>query len=282
MSIAKQPTTFLPERKLMSIDKTIFIEEAAEIYHGKAKDNLSSHQLIDYLKCPYLYNKKQNGLIPDMESQTFLLGSAAHTLILEGRGKYESDYAIGGPINPSTGRPYGNTTKKFLEWQELQQKPVLTFDQSQTIEAMNAAVRMNEYAAALLKTGQPEGVVRTEYCGLPCQIRLDWFNPEYGIIDFKTCDDLTWFESDAKRFRYQNQMAFYQCVLDAVIGQLVPVYIIAVEKKEPFRCGIWQVTSETLLMARAENEAAIERLKQSKVKDHWPTGYEELRMLTII
>ncbi|MCL2347311.1 MAG: PD-(D/E)XK nuclease-like domain-containing protein [Planctomycetaceae bacterium] len=266
----------------MSIDTSIFLNEPANEYHAKAKNYFSSHQLIDFLKCPYLYHKKQNGLIPDMESQAFLLGSAAHSLILEGRGKYESDYAIGGPINPTTGRPFGNTTKKFLEWQAEQQKPVLTFEQSETVEAMHSAVRMNEYAAALLQTGIPEGVIRTEYCGLPCQIRLDWFNPDYGIIDLKTCDDLTWFESDARRFRYQNQMAFYQCVLDVVIGQLVPVYIIAVEKKEPFRCGVWQVTSETLLLARAENEAAIERLKESKAKDCWPTGYEELRMLTII
>jgi hypothetical protein len=266
----------------MSIDTSIFISEPANEYHAKAKQNLSSHQLIDFIRCPYLHNKKRLGLIPDMESQAFLLGSAAHSLILEGRGRYESDYAIGGPINPATGRPYGNTTKKFLEWQEVQQKPVLTFDQSETIEAMHSAVRMNEYAATLLKTGLPEGVIRAEYCGLPCQIRLDWFNPEYGIVDLKTCDDLTWFESDARRFRYQNQVAFYQCVLDSVIERLVPVYIIAVEKKEPFRCGVWEVTAETLLLARAENEAAIGRLKESKVKDHWPTGYEELRMLTIV
>jgi hypothetical protein len=278
----KTTTHFLAEGNFMSIDTTIFIQEPANEYHAKAKHNLSSHQLIEYLKCPYGYKKKFDGLIPDMESQAFLLGSAAHSLILEGRSKYESDYAIGGPINPSTGRPYGNTTKKFLEWQEVQQKPVLTFDQSETIEAIHSAVRMNEYAAALLKTGLPEGVIRAEYCGLPCQIRLDWFNLEYGIVDLKTCDDLTWFESDARRFRYQNQLAFYQCVLDTTIGRLVPVYIIAVEKKEPFRCGVWEVTTETLLMARAENEAAIERLKTAKSSDTWVTGYEDLRMLSII
>ena len=266
----------------MTIDTTIFISEPAGEYHAKAKHYLSSHQLIDFVKCPYLYNKKRLGLITGTESQAFLLGSAAHTLILEGRDKYESDYAIGGPINPATGRPYGNTTKKFLEWQEVQQKPVLTFEQSETIEAMLSAVRMNEYAAALLKTGVAEGVIRAEYCGLPCQIRLDWFNPEYGIVDLKTCDDLTWFESDARRFRYQNQVAFYQCVLDAVIERLVPVYIIAVEKKEPFRCGVWEVTAETLLTARAENEAAIERLKAAKSSDTWVTGYEDLRMLSIV
>lgn len=266
----------------MSIDTSIFITEPANEYHAKAKNYLSSHQLIDFIKCPYGYMKKQKGLMKEPESQAFLLGRAAHSLILEGRSVYENEFAIGGPINPTTGKPFGNTTKKFLEWQELQQKPVLTFDQSETIEAMNTAVRMNQYAVELLKNGHAEGVVRTEYCGLLCQIRLDWFNPDYGIIDLKTCDDLTWFESDAKRFRYQNQMAFYQCVLDAAIGQLVPVYVIAVEKKEPFRCGVWQVTTETLITARAENEAAIERLKVAKSSDTWVTGYEDLRMLSII
>ena len=189
--------------------------EPAHEYHSKAAYYLSSHQLMDFIKCPYLYHKKQIGLIDDSESQAFLLGRAAHSLILEGRSVYEDEFAIGGPINPTTGRPFGNTTKKFLEWQAEQRKPVLTFDQSETVEAMNAAVSTNQYAVELLKSGRAEGVVRTNYCGLPCQIRMDWFNPDYGIIDLKTCDDLTWFESDARRFRYQNQMAFYQCVLDA-------------------------------------------------------------------
>jgi hypothetical protein len=57
------------------------------------------------------------------------------------------------------------------------------------------------------------------------------------------------------------------------------VYIIAVEKKEPYRCGVWLVNSETLLFARAEIEEAIERFKIAKADDQWITGYEELRIL---
>ncbi len=264
-----------------TIDTNIFIDEPAAVYHAKAKDYLSSHQVTLFERCPYHLFKTLLGLIPDSKSNALGSGTAAHTRILEPE-KFESEYAIGGPINPTTGRPYGNTTKKFLDWQEAQQKPVLTFEQAEMIEAMYAAVHSNALAAELLKTGRAEGVVRTEYCGLPCQIRLDWFNPDYGIVDLKTCDDLTWFETDAKRFRYHNQMAFYQCVLDAAIERMVPVYIIAVEKKEPFRCGVWQLTGETLLMARAENEAAIGRLKESRASNIWPTGYEELRMLSIV
>jgi len=29
-----------------------------------------------------------------------------------------------------------------------------------------------------------------------------------------------------------------------VIGKMVPVYVIAVEKQEPYRCGVWQVGSD--------------------------------------
>ena len=263
------------------IDLRILNEEPAEAYHAKAKEYLSSHQLIEYMACPFLYQKRRAGLIDTQEPSAFLIGRAAHTRILEGIEAYEAQYAVGGPINPSTGKPYGSTTKKFLEWQELQQKPVLPFDKAELIASLHSGVQMNRYACELLANGKAEGVVRAEYCGLPCQIRIDWTNQELGIVDLKTCDNLTWFESDARRFGYQYQFAFYQNVLDQVIGKMVPVYVIAVEKQEPYRCGVWQVNSETLLLARAEIEAAIERLKVATTNDQWSTGYEELRILNI-
>jgi len=263
------------------IDLSILQDEPAEVYHGKAADFLSSHQLLTFMRCPYLYAKRRAGLVQDIESPSYFIGRAAHTRILEGQTAYETQYAVGGPLNPATGKPYGNTTKKFLEWQEQQKKPVIPFEKAELIEAMNAGVRQNPYACELLEKGKAEGVVRAVYNDMPCQIRIDWFNPSLGIVDLKTCDDLTWFESDARRFGYQHQLAFYQNVLDQVTEQLVPVYIIAVEKKEPFRCGVWQIPSESLLMARCEIEAAMERLKTANANNKFETGYEELRYLCI-
>jgi hypothetical protein len=76
-------------------------------------------------------------------------------------------------------------------------------------------------------------------------------------------------------------MAFYADMLAKVTGEdePIPVYLIAVEKVEPFRCGVWQVSEQTLKQARRENRAAIERLKQAHEQDHWPTGYESMRLL---
>ncbi|MBN1912038.1 MAG: PD-(D/E)XK nuclease-like domain-containing protein, partial [Pirellulales bacterium] len=149
------------------------------------------------------------------------------------------------------------------------------------IENMAAGVAMNDAAVDLLLYGRAEGVVRATYCDVPCQIRLDWTHPQRGVVDLKSCDDLTWFEADARRWRYHHQMAFYQAVLAQAIGQNVPVHIVAVEKKEPFRCGVWRVSDDTLAIARQENEAAIERLKIARQTDRFPTGYEDVRLLDV-
>jgi len=127
--------------------------------------------------------------------------------------------------------------------------------------------------------GRDEGVVRAEYCGIPCQIRIDWVHPHRGIVDLKTCDDMTWFESDARRFRYTHQLAFYRAVLAQVTGSLAPVHIVAVEKKEPHRCGVWRISDDSLAIAQKENEAAMARLMRCRDLGQWPTGYEEVRIL---
>jgi hypothetical protein len=261
------------------IDLGVLSAEPAEEYHAKAGEYLSSHQLLDFMVCPWLYRKKQLGLVRDEDAPALLLGRATHVRILEGRDAYESQFAIGGPINPRTGKPFGSNTKAFAEWAEVQGKPVLSHEQVELIEQMAAGVAMNDEAVDLLLYGRAEGVIRTTYCDTPCQVRLDWVHPHRGIVDLKTTADLTWFENETRRRRYHNQVAFYQAVLAQVIGQLIPVYLIAVEKVEPFRCGVWRVSDSTLAIARQENEEAIRRLRRAWEIDAFPTGYEVIRIL---
>jgi hypothetical protein len=261
---------------------TFLIREPADVYHAKACDYLSSHQLAEFRRCPVLYQRRQLGLLEDMDRPAYLLGRAAHTLILEGLDVFDETFAVGGPINPRTGQPFGSGTKAWSEWADMQAKQVLSNEQFDTISRMNQAVQTHPVAMTLLAEGTPEGVVRADYCHMPCQIRLDWFEPHHGIVDLKTCDDLTWFEADARRFGYVHQMAFYRAVLAQVVGVRMPVHIVAVEKKEPFRCGVWKVDADTLTIAEQDNAAAIDRLRQCLAEDHWPTGYEELRVFDLI
>lgn len=265
------------------IDLACLTTEPEQEYHARRGEYLSSHLLADFRKSPLLYRKRVDGEIEDKDSSAYLLGRAAHVRILEGSEKYEDSFAFGGPLNPRTGKPFGSNTKAFSEWAAEQGKPVLTESQAELVGRLAEGVAMNPSATELLLDGQAEGVVRSEYCGQQCQIRIDWLNRYHGIVDLKTCDDLTWFEADARRYGYVHQMAFYQSVLSTVLnGTMAPVHIIAIEKKEPYRCGVWRLSEASLKQAQLENAAAICRLHNCQRQGAWPTGYEEVRVLETI
>lgn len=262
-----------------------FIFEPAPTYHASAKDYLSSHRLADFRKSPQLYHRKQTGLIQDESTTAFLVGSATHTLVLEGRERFLSEYAIGGPINKQTGKPYDPRSKAYAEWAEAQGKPVLTAKQSKDIEEMAAGVMSHALARQLLVLGVAEAVLRTSWPadgGVACQVRIDWFTHMAGaaIVDLKTTDDLTYFEIDARKYGYAHQLAFYRAVAAQAADmdpRDLPAHLIAVEKKEPYRCGVWRMGEDVLAIAQKDNEEAVKRLRYCRATDTWPTGYEELR-----
>jgi len=258
------------------------VREGEAEYRGKAKTHLTSHALADFRRCPLLYWKKQQGLVPDEDRPAYLVGRAAHTLILEGIEQFRARYAVGGPVNPKTGQPFGPSTKAWAHWAAGVGRDVLTDEQFALVSSMASGVETHPLAWELLAEGLAEGVVRAEYRGRPCQARLDLFNPQRGIVDLKTCDDLGWFEADAKRFFYAHQFAFYQALVAKAAGRNMPVHVIAVEKKEPFRCGVWVMGEQVLAHARRENEAAIERLAACEASGTWPSGYEECRVFDYV
>lgn len=255
-----------------------FLIEPESTYRAQAKANLSSHALADFRACPQLYRQKQLGMIPEADHTAFHLGRAAHLLTLEGREAYAQGFAIGGPINEKTGKPYGRDSKAFSDWAATVGKPVLSQEQAELVEQMAAAVHRHPLAASLLATGQPEAVLRLRYADMPCQGRLDWVILEgSGICYLKTCDDLTWFESDARRYGYAYQIAFYRALVREATGRTAEVTLIAVEKRAPYRCGIWRLSSQVLDHAERENLAAMRRLEVCQRSDQWPTGYEDAR-----
>ena len=222
----------------MNTDKILSIP--AEEYHAESRNGryMSSHLLADFRESPELYRRKTTGQIEDTESTALALGRAAHCLILEGRMAFDDQYLVSdGPVNAKTNEPYGKTTKSYSDWLAAQTKEVLFCRDYGFITKLQKSVWTHDIATQLLEKGSPEGVLRASYCDVPCQIRMDWFSPEYGLVDLKTCDSLKWFEADCKRFGYIHQMAFYHAVIELALGVSVLAHIIAVEKNEPFSTG---------------------------------------------
>lgn len=268
-----------------------FVDIPAEEYHQAARDGkfLSSHLLGDFRKAPKLYRMKMSGEIEPMESAALTIGRAVHSLILEGRSAFEKEFMVSdGPVNPKTGEPFGRLTKAYREWASSQKKCVVTGPEFSLMAKMQQSVWTHPVAMELLDEGIAEQTVRTHYCGEPCQIRMDWFRADYEgrfvICDLKTCENIDWFENDARRFGYPQQMAFYRAVLQQGMrnGERgIDCYLIAVEKREPYRCGVWKLTDELLESATRENERAIGELQECRSINRWPTRLEELRCLGV-
>jgi hypothetical protein len=258
------------------------IKEPADEYHARSKagEFMSSHLLADFRESPALYRKEILGEITETESPAFAIGRAAHCLILEGRAEFDSQYLVAdGPVNPKTGEPFGKATKAYAEWRTAQSREIVSGKDFNFILRLQKSVWLHPVASELLSDGVAEGVVRAEYCGVPCQIRTDWFSVKYGLVDLKTCDSLKWFESDCRRFGYLFQMAFYRAVIREATGRNVPVHIVAAEKNEPFSTGVWKLTDEVLDLAELVNKAALERYRNCCVTGVWPTGYEDARII---
>lgn len=258
---------------------SVLVEESFEDYIKGRETHLSSHALGDFRDSPLLFHQKKTGVIPDKDTKAYVLGRASHTLILEGLEVLEERYAFGGPINPSTKKPYGFDTKAFRKWETDMGRPAITNDYYMLIGEMWHGVQRHEMAMQLLSEGKAEGVVRREYCGTPCQIRLDWLNPTLGIVDLKTCENLKWFRNDVKKYRYIHQMAFYRGVFQEATKERNPVYIIAVEKTAPYRVGVFKIGEDALSIAEDDNRKAIKYLLECQGKNEWPTGFEELQTI---
>lgn len=255
-------------------------------YHALSKsgDVMSSGMLKKFRDCPYQYHRIISGLVKESDSPAFRFGRAVHKICLEGIPAFNKAYAIGGPINERTGKSFGVGTKAHDEWlaaNGYSRDQVINEDEGDTLVTMANSVRKHPQASALLDFGWPELVARTLLHGVMCQIRIDWLTHDadgnFCIVDLKTCSDLSWFQSDAYRYGYPHQFAFYRDVCQAVTGREFRFMVVAVEKEEPHRTGLWHVSPEVLDMHSAINKEALENYKQCKASDVWPTGYEDMR-----
>lgn len=255
-------------------------------YHARSKSGeyLSSHMLARFQEMPYKYFATISGLYQEPEKPEYAFGTAAHKMILEGEEAFNETYIVSdGPENPRTGKPYGKDSKAYQDWAAEQIGEVVTNTDYDEIKVMwkHVAVHPEIPEKLLLPGGIAEGVVRAEIEGVKCQIRMDYFHPDVGIVDLKTCRDIRFFDYDMRAFGYAFQMAFYRAVLRAACGTEFPVHMIAVDKTEFHVAGYWNIPAAELDIAERINAAAIRRLKECRESGKWPTGYERKQIFTM-
>ena len=86
-------------------------------------------------------------------------------------------------MNLKTNEPYGKATKAYADWLSAQTREIVSPKDFGFIVKLQKSVWTHPTASALLDGGVSEATVRAEYCGVPCQIRMDWYSPEHGIVN---------------------------------------------------------------------------------------------------
>jgi len=261
--------------------------ESQEVYRARDKDYLTSTLLKTFLDNPRKFQKQRAGEIEREEKKAWRDGTAAHALILEGSDVYHDRYAV----NNLDGR-----TVKGKEWRfDVEKRGLIVLDEKtdSMIRSMDGELQRHPVAPILLKSGFPELVARATYCDYPCQVKVDWLHfgllwngePCNVLIDYKTCKDIKWFFSDAKKLKYVNSFSFYKSVLNNALPrgrEIDRVLCIFQEKKPPYTVGVWEVHLYDLETARMENEDAIIRIMECDARGVYPTGYEEIRTMELL
>ena len=256
------------------------VHESEEAFRASGAEYLDGKQLDDFRRDAFVFHQRQRGHLPHDEPHDAHIERAAAVRILCGRDALDDEYAIGGPVDSRTGQPCGKYSREYEQWASEQSKPILGPDEANLVEHVARSVASHDAACDLLADGIAHGIVRSDYRGVPCQERYDWLNPRRGIVALHLCDGLSWLDSTLRYGGTAHMLAFRRALLAEATGKAVPVYVIAVEKRAPHRCGVWHASRLLLCSVQRENEKALRRLKQCRDRNHWPTGYERVRVLS--
>lgn len=263
--------------------RTQIIECSVADYDKARTQFMGSHMLELFRFSPRQCQWKMQGLIPPTSTPYYEFGRAFHCFALEGVTEFHARYEIAeGPINPKTGSPYGRDSKAFGTWYEeitASGKQVISGDEFSRLQMMAEA--LDETAARdLLQVGRPELTIRGQLHGVQCQSRLDFFDPDRGIlVDLKTTESLSRFEKDFWKYGYDRQMAFYRGMAQGLnLGSPIQVFIIAVEKSEPHRTHCWTLTEATLGEAEEQIKGSLLQYRQLTAslgfERPWPLSLE--------
>ena len=255
------------------------IQESSEAFRASTAAYLDGEQLDDFRRDAFLFHQRRRGHLPRHEPHDAHIQRAAAVRILRGRDALEGEFAVEAPVDSRTGEPCRKYSLEFEEWAREQGKPALGPDETEMVENMARSVASHVAACDLLTDGVAQGVVRSDYQGVACQERFDWLSPHRGIVALHVCDGLSWLDSTLRYGGTAHLLAFCRGLLAAATGKSVPVHVIAVEKSAPHRCGVWHASRLLLHGIQRENEKALRRLKRCRDRNHWPTGYERVRVL---
>jgi hypothetical protein len=205
------------------------------------------------------------------ESDTLILGSATHCLLLEGYEVFKNRYAVlpEGMRRDARSKEY----QYFLV--ESENKTVITAKMEATVNTLVSALVKNKRVLNLISGGTAETPILWEKDGLKCKLKADYIkgNGEL-IIDYKTTTAKTPEEyyKGAAAFGYHRAAAWYVDGVTQLTGQEPEGFLHIIQNKDyPEIIGFSLFRGKILETGRAENEFAFEQIKRRLESGNWST-----------
>lgn len=152
----------------------------------------------------------------------------------------------------------------FNLFRKNKDKTLLSSSDYELCKQMTDAVMSHAECKLFLSDGTAESSHFSEIDGVDVKCRPDYYREDLGIIiDVKTCQDASpdSFLKDAANFGYYVQAAFYMDVLRSLGKPAHKFMFMAVEKKEPFMVGLYELDYTALEHGKTEYLRAFEIYK---------------------
>ena len=178
-------------------------------------------------------------------TQAMKLGTAFHARALE-LDKYDELVACAPDCDRRT-KVGKEVHAKFLE--EVGDKTVITQDQSDAVDQMWKSCQAHPKVMDLFEQCTKKEVeVDFEFDSMKCKAKIDMFDGENTVVDFKTCQDASpdAFMRASANYLYHLQLAWYARAVGLKWNE-VSAYIIAVENTAPYGVAVYKFSNNALL-----------------------------------
>jgi hypothetical protein len=220
------------------------------------------------------------------ETDAMRLGSAVHMLALEPE-KFGAEYLVlEGPINPTTGKPYGRDTKKFEAWLEAEKnangngRTILIREEFAEGLAIAESFQSHPEISAIMAS-RAEKFFEFESFGraacaiggtIPLKCKLDFVCPELKlIVDLKSSQDPSEYEWSwsAGKLGYHRQAAIYIDMMELRYGERFDFLFGAVRSKPPYDSHVYRLGEKSINKGREEYMRLIEQYAERKQTGDW-------------
>jgi hypothetical protein len=215
----------------------------------------------------------QHDLTHPKFSDAFTLGTAAHSVILEGD---PSGIVVVDADNWLT--KSAKEARSAALGSELQ--PLLAKEWAQVL-AMRDAVMAHPAVSASFTGHRAEHSVFWEEDGLMLKCRPDAWQPG-ALIDLKTARDANpnEFGKTAHEYGYHQSAAHYIDGVKAATGEELPFHFVLVEKTEPYLVSVVELDVEAINIGRQLNDRAKRIYRECAESGTW-YGYPNADLISL-